>query len=455
MNLFSRFFKGQNKFNRAFLSRFGAEASNYDQNNINYLEKGYNINSFIYSIISKQSTKTSSIPYYVKSIIDDNNKKKLDNIFYSTKQDLTPLQRLQCKKLESKAYSEDYMNLPLERPNATQTWREFHYLYKTFLKITGNVFIYEVSPDEGLNAKVPKGVYILPSQYIEIITKKNPEKLMPYENPIDHYELWYGSENIKFSAEKVYHIKYSNPNFDEQGKSLYGFSPLRACLRNIYSSNSAIDSNIKTLLNNGAFGFIFGKNADFKENQAKELRERLIEMDDSPERLAKITTLSSEIGFQRINLTTDELKPFEYLDFDQKQIASCLNYPNVLLNNDKGAKYDNVKQFRKQVITDDIKPDLMLLEEGFWGMFLKKFKGYDKTCIVYDVSELPEMQEDTEKLVEWSAKLLDRGVINRNDLRELVHFEKLDDDSMNEYTVNNVLLTLEESVESTFSVNGE
>jgi len=178
-------------------------------------------------------------------------------------------------------------------------------------------------------------------------------------------------------------------------------------------------------------------------------------MDDSPERLAKITTLSSEIGFQRINLTTDELKPFEYLDFDQKQIASCLNYPNVLLNNDKGAKYDNVKQFRKQVITDDIKPDLMLLEEGFWGMFLKKFKGYDKTCIVYDVSELPEMQEDTEKLVEWSAKLLDRGVINRNDLRELVHFEKLDDDSMNEYTVNNDLLTLEESVESTFSVDGE
>jgi HK97 family phage portal protein len=455
MGIFNSLFRGKNKWNGAFLSQWGVGNSNYDINTINYLEKGYNINSFIYSIIFKQSTKTSSIPYYVKSIEDNTSKKKLDNLLQSTKQSLTPLQQLQYKELSKKAYSQDYMNLPLKRPNAIQSWREFHYLFKTFLKITGNVYIYEVSPEEGANAGVPQGVYLLPSQYMQIVIKQNAELLNPDESPVDFYRLYYGNQYIRFSADKVYHIKYSNPNYDEQGESLYGFSPLRACLRNIYSANSAVDSNIKTLLNNGAFGFIFGKNVDFRENQAKELKERMIEMDNSPERLSKLVALSSEIGFQRISLTTDELKPFDYLDFDQKQISACLNYPSVLLNNDEGAKYDNVKQFRKQVITDDIKPDLMLLEEGFWSLFLRKFKGYEDTCIVYDVSELPEMQEDTEKLIKWSKELLDRGVITRNELRQLVNFEEVEDSNMNEYTVNNDLLTLDEAVDSTFAVNGE
>ena len=87
---------------------------------------------------------------------------------------------------------------------------------------------------------------------------------------------------------------------------------MRAALRNIESSNSAMELNIKTLKSGGAFGFIHGKGpAGITQAQAKELKERLIEMNASPENLGKIAGVSAELGFQRISLTSEELKPFD------------------------------------------------------------------------------------------------------------------------------------------------
>ena len=40
------------------------------------------------------------------------------------------------------------------------------------------------------------------------------------------------------------------------GSHLYGYSELMAAIRNINSSNSFIDTNVKTSQNSGVYGFI-------------------------------------------------------------------------------------------------------------------------------------------------------------------------------------------------------
>ena len=446
-------FKDKNKFNRAFVQGWGVSTINYDENNETYLDKGYNFNSVVYSIISKQASKTASIPLLIKKVEDDNAKNRLNNLHISTKGDLTPIQKVKKRSLERKAYSEEFFDLPLEKPNASQTWVEFHTLFKIFMKTTGNFYVYEVSPEDGMNKGVPTGVYILPSHQVQIVLKKNTDLLDVTENPIDYYILLIGDQWVKFESEKVYHIKYANPNYDENGEHLYGLSPLRAALRNLQSSNSAVDSNIKILLNNGAFGFLFGKGAVLNEPQVKAIKDRIIEMDNDPSRLGKLGALSAEVGFQRISLTTDELKPFDYLDYDQKQLCNVLGYDDKLLNNDSGAKYDNVNIARKAVVTDDIKPDLQLLENGFWKPFLAKFKGYDNVIVEYDISELPEMQEDMVLLAEWTTKLADRGYLNGDEVRNIFTFPSTGLEEHKVYTTVNDVLTLEEAIESNFNVN--
>lgn len=442
-----------NKFNQAFL--FGNSFTTYDPNGTTYVEKGYNLNSIVYSVVNQQSTKTASIPYYIRKIEDKTAKRKLNRLTKATNNDLSIQQKIKQSVLESKAYAEDEKEFPLEVPNPNQTWTEFHSLYKTFLALTGNVYIYILSPEDGMNAGTPIAIYLLPSQDVQIVTK-DKANMLGVESPIKEYILIQGNQYLSFEAEKIIHIKYSNPNYDENGAHLYGQSPLEAVLKNIQSSNKAVDLNIKTLQNGGAFGLIHGKNVALDEGQAKEIKERLSEMNTSTEDLSKIAGVSAEIGFTRLSLTAQELKPFDYLDFDQKQICNALGWSDKLLNNSESSDYGGtVSQYRRQVITDNIQPDLMLLQDSLNKYFLPLFKGYDDCELVYDISELPEMQQDTKAMVEWAVQLLDRGVINRNETRSIVTFNKVDDANMDVYTVANDLLTLDEAIESEFNIPTE
>ena len=89
--------------------------------------------------------------------------------------------------------------------------------------------------------------------------------------------------------------------------------------------------------------------------------------------LSKIAGSSAEIGFTRLSLTSDELKPFDYLKFDTKQICNVLGWSDKLLNSDEGAKYDNIGYARRMAITDNIQPDLKLLANALNTQFLPYF----------------------------------------------------------------------------------
>ena len=46
------------------------------------------------------------------------------------------------KMLESKAFENDYKPFPLEQPNPNQTWADIFALFKTYYRLTGNVYLY-------------------------------------------------------------------------------------------------------------------------------------------------------------------------------------------------------------------------------------------------------------------------------------------------------------------------
>lgn len=435
----------RNKYAEAFFKTLGWGYTAYDQNSYTYLNDGYGINSDVYSIIQQMATKTTSIPYQVKKVKDEDAKARLDILRLSTKQVFTHQQYIKSRILETKAFDEKEMPFPLERPNPLQTWGEIWALFKTFLRTTGNFYLYILSPEDGPNKGKPLQCYVLPSHLMQIVLK-NGADLLSLESPISHYVLIEGNQYIEFNAENVIHVKFPNPFFDFEGGHLYGLSPLRAALKNIQSSNEALNNNIRTMQNGGAFGLLHGKGTPLTEQQAKAIKDRLLEMDASPERLSKIAGVSAEIGFTRIALTTDELKPFEYLKYDQKAISNVLGWSDKLLNNDDGAKYDNINSFRQQVITDNIMPDLSLLEEALNDNFLPRFKGYENTVIEWDYSELPEMQADMEKLSRTCNDELDRGVINRNEYRAAMKYPLSDRPEMEVHTVGIGIQTLEDAI---------
>ena len=443
-----------NKFNQSFFKWMGGNGSSYDVNATSYIEKGYNINPIVYSVISQMATKTSSVPYSIKKVESKDQKRKADRLVKATGYNLTPQQQVKQVLLETKAYSDDELEMPISKPNPLQTWAEWLELYKTLIRLTGNAYIYKLSVTEGANVGKILGVYLLPSHLMNIVLKQNAD-LMSLESPVGGYKLISGETGIKFTEDEVTHIKYANPNYDTDGSHLYGLSPLRAILKNIESSNTALDLNIKTMNNGGAFGFVHSKGqTPLTVPQAEGIKDRIKESFNDKDKLSQIMGVSAEIGFTRIGMTTDELKLFEYLNFDQKQICNALGWSDKLLNNDSGAKYDNVSEFRKQVVVDNIIPDLNLLTEAFDTDILPNFKGYENTCLKFEYSELPEMQQDLTEMIGWIKPAVETGLINRNEGRRFMKLPVSDNEQMNEITVNTDILTLEQALDDFPSVDG-
>ena len=435
-----------NPYLDAFLKQIGGSYTKYDTNNKTYLEQGFGKNPDVYAVIKQMSDKTSSIPWSVKRVKDEQAKTRLDRFRHTTKYNHTPQQYIKSKGLKAAAFEEKELEFPMERPNIMQTWADIKALYETFLSATGNVFFYMSSPENGINAGEPTNLYVLPSHMMQIIVKDNID-MQGVENPISHYLLIEGNSFVRFEAENVIHVKLANPFYDSQGSHLYGLSPLRAALRNIQSSNEAIDNNNRTLLNSGAFGFLHSKGQNvMTDTQAKALKQRLVEMDKDGSRLGQIAATNAEIGFTRIALTTDELKPFDYLKFDQKMICNVLGWETKLLNDDDGAKYDNYKLASKVALGKSIIPHNRLLEEAFNQHFLPRFKGYEGAVLEFEYEDLPEMQPDMKLLVEWMLPVMREGVLNRDEVREGINFPMLDTPEMTTHTVSMSTIPLEEAI---------
>jgi len=87
-----------------------------------------------------------------------------------------------------------------------------------------------------------------------------------------------------------------------------------------------------------------------------------------------------------------------------------------------------------------------LLEKAFNDDILPRFKNYKSTCLIFDESQLPEMQEDMEKLTKWLNDALDRGVINRDEYRLAINYTELGTPEMLVHTVGMNIVSLEDAV---------
>ena len=440
----------ENKFHEAFFKYLGGQYTQYDTNGKTYIEEGYNKNPDVYSIIRQKATKHSSIPYGTKIVKDQNAKKQSETLRLSVKTTESPEIFMRYKSLCKKAFEEKELDFPMERPNPIQTWTQFFDLYSTFMDLNGNFYMWMMRPSEGPNAGKPIAVYVLPSHLMKIVLKPEVD-MMDGDSPIHSYMLIEGQVYTEFLEEDVIHVSDTNPNYDMQGSHLYGVSRLKAGLRNIQSSNTTIDNNIKAMSSGGAFGFIHGKGqTPMTPDQAAQIKSRLKEMDADSSRMAKYAGVSAEIGFTRISLTTDELRPFDFLKFDQKMICNVLRWEDKLLNNEVSSSSlggrSEYELAEKRALTKAVIPDNTLLENALNDKFIPLFPGYENAVFAFHYDDLPEMQPDMKILTTWLNNALDRGVITRNEYRNAIRFVESTDPGMDSFTVSTDIFTLEEAI---------
>lgn len=434
-----------NVFNEAFFAFIGAGYTRYDNSSKTYIDKGYNDNADVYAVVSAIARKFASVPGILNVVEDKKAVKSLKPLYRKSldAQGLTKKRLLETKAFKTGEEIEE----PIERPNWYQSESEYKELWETFMLLTGNAYQWLLRVKDGPNAGKPVQRFILPSHLVQIVLKENA-RFETTESPISHYILVLGNSYIRFEADDVIHSKFPNPNYDMQGSHLYGQSPLRSVLRDIQMQDVTTDNGLKTMKSGGAFGFIHAKDGQtpLTPDQAAEIKSRLIEMQASEQSLGRIAGASAPLGFTQISVDTDKLQPFEYMKNAQKSICNVLGWSDKLLNNDSGAKYDNLDTAWKQSISNRISPDLKIYEDGLNERYYPLFPDLPEVHLTYDISELPEMQPDMKTLVEWLSTAIDNGAISPREFRVALRYSDLDTPEMNTHFLKQGLVPLEDAI---------
>lgn len=397
-----------------------------------YVQDGYTKNSAVYSIVTALADKFSTVPFYVYKV---KNRQKARHYIDATKSGFNQ----QALTIKAAAMDEVPENDPLAqlmgKPNSYQSESEFRKMWLTFLKLTGMSPVYA---NTGMVGTKPLSLHVLPSQWV---TLKADATLMDvgevYFSPL-------GAGVNLLDREKVYLAKYINPDVQTDGSHLYGLSPLKAALLDLQGSTDATKAMAKMYQNGGARGAVAPKQP-LTEVQVNQLRTVVANWINGIENKNAVGALSVPLDYIDIGLTSVDMQLLEGKRLTEERIATVYKYPPALLKGDN--KFDNDINAVKFLITNSLYPDLVMYRDMFNNWIANMYQGAGY-LVDFDISILPEMQEDMQKVTEQALKLVEAGIINRNEARELVKYDVVDAPEMSMFTVQGAVMPLADAMVS-------
>ncbi len=389
--------KSQNtneQYNRAVYNWLGNTIVWNTENDETYINDGYRKNATIYSIINLITKAASTIPFHIYEKVNDNSYKRYKALSAGISDPNVMIKAQMLKKHALVELEHTELHKLLERPNPAQSYASWITEMIAFGKLTGNRYIYGIGPETGENINKYTELYIMPSQIMEI----NSGGIM---KPVDSYTIEYNG-TYHIPAEQMCHIKDFNPYFDGSGSHLYGQSPLKAGLRSMTTNNEAVESGVKFLQNQTARGILMSDEGDLNEVQAQQLKDKFRKDHQGSKKAGDIIITPKKLSWVNFGLNASDMSLIEQYNASIKDLCNIYNVPVVLLNNTESSTYNNVKEAKKALYQNCVIPELLKIQDEL-NRWLAPMYG-DNICIEYDFSVIPELQEETDKIVDQMSK---------------------------------------------------
>lgn len=377
-----RLFRRKNKVSKSFLySTFigNSPVVLYNYNAEDYISKGYTSNGEIYSITKKITDKcAASTPYVYIDSKGVKSKSRKDSDISVAKHRLYV-----HKELKYAPEDNDLVKL-LKNPNTLQTWREFITLARIFYFVQGETFIYREAGDDDCALSL----HVVPAHLMTQVVSS--EGLVAWK-----LNLFNGLTR-EIPASDVFHLKMPNPVFDASGTQLRGMSPLLAGLKYLQLDDSAIQSWIKSVENEGAKGLISPNHADpnlwLTPDQVETTQATVETKIHGADNKNKIVVSGMPLQYTHIGLSPDALNIVKGLEHAGVKLCDLWNVPAVLF--DPNPTYQNAREGRLRLVMDVVLPYLSLEEDKLNKWLVEPFSNRDnKTYIIdYDLSSYEELR---------------------------------------------------------------
>ena len=382
------------EYNRAIYNWLGESIVWNPENDDSYITEGYRKNSTIYALINLITKAATTIPFQVYEKTNENDYKRYKAMTSGTFDASTIHKAAMLQKRSLVELQDTELHKLLERPNPSQSYNSFISELIAFGKLTGNRYIYGIGPDTGANVGKYTELYVMPSQIMEIVSGG-------IMKPVSKYKIEYNG-TYEIDASEICHIKDFNPYYDGTGSHLYGQSPLRAGLRSLTTNNEAVQTGVKYLQNQTARGLLMSDEGDINEVQAQQLKDKFRKQFQGSDNAGDVIITPKKLSWVNFGLNAADVSLIEQYNASIKDLCNIYNVPVQLLNNTDSASYNNMKEAKKALYQNAVIPELLKIKDELNRWLAPKFG--DKLCIEFDFSVIPELQEETDKVVEQLSK---------------------------------------------------
>tara|TARA_R100000329_G_C7618195_1_gene219644 strand:+ start:2016 stop:4265 length:2250 start_codon:yes stop_codon:yes gene_type:complete len=409
------------QYNRAIYNYLGNSILWNPDNDNTYIDEGYRKNATVYSLINIITKAASTIPFHIYRKVNES-KYKSYKALSSGIADSSVMYKanlLKSHALEELQHTE--LHKLMERPNPSQSYASFISELVAFGKLTGNRYVYGIGPDTGENVGKYTELYVMPSHVVEI----NTGGLM---KPVDYYTIEYNGI-YRIEADDMLHIKDFNPHYDGSGSHMYGQSPLKAGMRSMTTNNEAVETGVKFLQNQTSRGILMSEEGDLNEVQAQQLKDKFRRQHQGSSHAGDVIITPKKLSWVNFGLSTADLSLIEQYNASIKDLCNIFNVPVQLLNNTESSTYNNMKEAKKALYQNCVIPELQKIQDELNRWLAPKY-GED-ICIEYDFSVIPELQEETDKIVDQMSKA---WWLTPNEKRSAMSYDHdMDTPSMNDY----------------------
>ena len=250
------------------------------------------------------------------------------------------------------------------------------------------------------------------------------------------YEYLQNSRWVTIPAEEILHSKMFNPADD-----LYGLSPITTVASQIDISRFATEWSLKLLQNDarpGAVAFIPGALTQEQRDEIKEQWKRDIRGSENTGGLLIIETGEGARRPGDLKLLSYAPKELELAGSEKiitRKVCSVYHVPPECLGDPENKTYANQKEARKALYQEATLPHLDELRDGLNGWLVPMFEDAKDMFFGYDASDIDALAADTDMLWERAGKAVDRGIIHRNEARQLYGYGKSNEPGMDTPTV--------------------
>ena len=303
-----------------------------------------------------------------------------------------------------------------KNPNKYMSCFEFKEGIMWYLLLTGNVYIYlhQANALSQRNRK-PSEMWLLNPGKMRIVPGK--------EDLVSGYVYQNGNDQIPFTTDQIVHIKLFNPNNDYYGMGKIQQDPM------LFDTMYAAKRFNWNFFEHGAMpGGIFKTDNLLDENSFRRLKASIDANYRGVENQQKLMLLEAGLNYQSTSLSQTDMAFVEQMKMSRDDIASLFGVPPAKLGYVETASLNNAGAQDITFLRETINPYRMRLMDAF-----------DRVVKIWNPTWSFWFEDVTKEALDTkitrATNLLNAGLITRNEAREELGYETIDEPGMNQILV--------------------